>query len=187
MVPQPVPARSPRDRSRHGLGGQMMPCTGVRGFLAVSAPRYPWRPRCSGKRSSPAISILLSSRHRRHRTRRLREADWALPAGAEERIHARPRPGGGEGIDDQDTRRPGLAHAGAPPHRLHLLARIAAGLVTSGRSFPHAEQGLAGDVVHIRSAILVRIGRVDQLPPDRSLRSERKVRIALDLPKCLNG
>jgi len=40
------------------------------------------------------------------------------------------------------TLAPGLPHARAPPHRLHLLALIATGVVTSGQWFRPAEQGL---------------------------------------------
>lgn len=49
----------------------------------------------------------------------------------------------GEVTNDRDARRSGLARARATPHRLHLLARIADVVVTSGQSFPHAEQCLA--------------------------------------------
>jgi len=112
-----------------------------------------------------------------------------LPAGAEQCAGARPRLGAREGTNDCDTRQLGLAHAGASPHRLHLLARIAAGVVTSGQWFRHAERALTGVVVPLRAAISVRIGRVDRLPqtapgdPSGSCGS----RPALDLPKCLNG
>ena len=51
-----MPARSPCDRTRHGLGGQMLPRAGVRGFLAVSAPRHPWRPRCSVARQQSLLA-----------------------------------------------------------------------------------------------------------------------------------
>ena len=156
-----------------------MPCAGLRGLLGGVRAPAPLEARCSGKRRSPAISIPLSTKHWRYRHRKFRGADRALPAGAEECARARPRLGVNEGTNDCDTRRPGLVHADAPPHRIDLLVRIAAGVVTSGQWFRHAEQGLTGVVFHIRSAILVRIGRVDRLPPDRALLSERKLRIAL--------
>ena len=63
---------------------------------------------------------------------------------AEECVRARPRLGVHEGTHDCDTRRPGLADASASPHRLQLLARIAAGVVASGQWFRPAEQGLTG-------------------------------------------
>ena len=56
----------------------------------------------------------------------------------------RPQLGVNAGTNDRDTRRLGLAHASAPPHRLHLLARIVAGVVRSGRWFRRAEHGLTG-------------------------------------------
>ena len=67
-----------------------------------------------------------------------------MPAGAEEGARARPRLGISEGTNDCDTRRPRLSRTGATPHRLHLLARIADGVVTSGRWFRHARQGRTG-------------------------------------------
>ena len=42
------------------------------------------------------------------------------------------------------TLAPGVAHASAPPHRLHLLALIATRVVTSGQGFRPAEEGLTG-------------------------------------------
>ena len=45
------------------------------GFLAMSVFRHAWRPWCSGKRNSPASSILLSTKHWQHRPRRLRRPD----------------------------------------------------------------------------------------------------------------
>ena len=187
---QPTPVRSPHDRARRGLGWRLTPYAEVsRAFLVVFALRHPWRLWYSGKRNSPASSILLSTKHWRYRPRKFRGADRALPAGAEECARARPRLGVSQEPNDCDTRRLGLVHAGATPHRLHLLARIAVGVVTSGRWFPHAEQGLTGDVFHIRSAILVRIGRVDRLPLAAPCDPSGRCgsRPALDLPKCLNG
>ena len=45
------------------------------GFLVVSVLRHSWRPWCSGKRNSPAGSILLSPRHWRYRPPKLLGAD----------------------------------------------------------------------------------------------------------------
>ena len=66
--------------------------------------------------------------------------------------------------------------------------------MTETVEFGHVgQQACDGGVVfHIESAILVRIGRVDGLLPDRSLRSERKLRIAphsrfAQVPKRLAG
>ena len=183
------PVRSPHDRAWHGLGWRMMPCAGLRGLLGdVRAPAL-LEARCSGKRRSPAISILLSTKHWRYRPRKFRGADRALPAGAEECARARPRLGVNEGTNDCDTRWPGLVHADAAPHRINLLARFAAGVVTSGQWFRHAEQGLTSVACHIRAAISVRIGRVDRLPqtapcdPSGSCGS----RPVLDWPRCLHG
>ena len=67
-----------------------------------------------------------------------------LLAGAEECAHARPRLGVGQGNDNRDAGRSGLAHAGAKPHHLDVLARIVDGVVASGQRFRHADQGLAG-------------------------------------------
>ena len=126
---------SPHDRIRRGPGGQLAQyAQASSGFLVVSVLRQPWRPRCSGKRNSPASSIRLSTKHRRYRPRRLREADWALPAGAEACARARPRLRVRKGTNDCDTRRLGLA-------------RIAPEVVTSSQWLRHAEQGLAGRVV----------------------------------------
>ena len=66
--------RSPHDRAWRGLGRQFLPHAAASGgFLAVSVLRHPWRPWCSGKRNSPASSILLSTNHWRYRPHRLRE------------------------------------------------------------------------------------------------------------------
>ena len=62
------------------------------------------------------------------------------PVGSEAYAPARPRLGVNEGTNDCDTRPLGLAYAGPTLHRPHLLARIAAGAVTSGQWFRHAEQ-----------------------------------------------
>ena len=71
-----------------------------------------------------------------------------------------------EGTNACDTRRPGLAHASAPRHCLHLFARIAAGVVTSGQWFRHAERALTG-----RASYDGAEGRsVGQASPDPRLR-----------------
>ena len=49
-----MPARSPCDRTRHGLGGQMLPRAGVRGILG--GVRAPAPLEAAVQRSSPAIS-----------------------------------------------------------------------------------------------------------------------------------
>ena len=83
--------RSPHDRARRVLGRQLLPYAAASGgFLAVSVLRHPWRPKCSGKRNSPASSILLSTNHWRYRSRRLRERLERGPQvrkGAPVRVH----------------------------------------------------------------------------------------------------
>ena len=69
-----APALTARPRQARALGWQLTPYAAASGgFLAVSVLRHAWRPKCSGKRNSPASSILLSTKHWRYRPRRLRE------------------------------------------------------------------------------------------------------------------
>ena len=105
------------------------------------------------------------------------------PAGAEACAPARPRLGVNEGTNDCDTRRPGLAHAGATPHRLHLLACIAAGgsLTPNNGSpvmYPTFDR-------RFRSESAALIDCPETAPCDSSGRCGS--RPALDWPKCLNG
>ena len=63
--------RSSRDRARRGPRRQLVPyAESPEGFSAVSVLRHPWRPKCTGKRNSPASLIVLSTKHWRYRPRR---------------------------------------------------------------------------------------------------------------------
>ena len=69
-----APALTARPSQARALGWQLTPYAAASGgFLAVSVLRHAWRPKCSGKRNSPANSIPLSTKHWRYRPRRLRE------------------------------------------------------------------------------------------------------------------
>ena len=98
-----------------------------------------WCP-CSGPLGGPGAAA--SAARQQARSCSQSGTDGVAPADAEGLAHARPRLGGGEGTDDRDARRSGLAHAGAKPHRLHLLARFMDGAMTISQWFRYAEQGL---------------------------------------------
>ncbi len=133
-VPQSVPARAPRTarpRPARVWGDAVL--------------RHPRRPRCSVARQQSRSCCQSGT-------------DGIDPKTAGSGIECCPhrrgrmhlcasRSRGRWGAHDRGARRSGLAHAGAKPHRFHLLARIADGAVTSGQELRHAEQSLTGRAV----------------------------------------
>ena len=116
-----------------------MPYAAVRGILGVVPLEAPVQRQAHlASRVDPAVNLVLA-------VSTAQVAGSGLTA-ARRRGRAHERLGANEGTNDSDTRQLRLAHACATAHRLHLLARIEAGVVTGGQRLRHAEQGLTGRV-----------------------------------------